>query len=88
MNKTLRLGIIGLGHRAVYLMKLYKTHPNWKIVALCDTARPLVDAAAAVLGDPMLNASHHMKKWSGRYLWTHYLSLLIPIYKRTWHVMP
>ncbi len=52
MNKTLRLGIIGLGHRAVYLMKLYKTHPNWKIVALCDTARPLVDAAAAVLGDP------------------------------------
>lgn len=51
-QKQIRLGIIGMGRRAVYLMKLYKAHPNWKIVALCDKAEPLVQSAAAALGLP------------------------------------
>ena len=51
-HKKLRLGIVGLGHRAIHLMKLYKAHPNWTIVALCDKAKPLVESAAAILGQP------------------------------------
>lgn len=51
-QKKLRLGIVGLGHRAVHLMQLYKAHPNWTVVALCDKAEPLVDSAAKKLGLP------------------------------------
>jgi predicted dehydrogenase len=51
-KKVIRLAIVGLGHRAAYLMKLYKAHPDYKIVALCDQARPLVEAAAVALEEP------------------------------------
>lgn len=47
MKKTkIRLGIAGLGHRAVYLAKLYKAHENYEIVALCDKYPARLEAAA------------------------------------------
>jgi predicted dehydrogenase len=51
-QKKLRLGVVGLGHRAVHLMRLYNAHPLWQVVALCDKYQALTQKTAAALGQP------------------------------------
>jgi predicted dehydrogenase len=51
MNKV-RIGFVGLGHRGIYLSKLYQQRiKDCKVVALCDRIKPLVEEGAAQLGD-------------------------------------
>jgi len=49
LNRKVRLGVIGLGPRGVYVAKLYAKHPDCEIVALCDRVAVTVEQAAAVL---------------------------------------
>ncbi|WP_246608920.1 Gfo/Idh/MocA family protein [Paenibacillus agaridevorans] len=49
MNRKVRLGVIGLGPRGVYIAQLYARHPDCEIVALCDRVGPTVEQAAVAL---------------------------------------
>ncbi len=53
MSKSVRWGIIGLGHRGRALAYLYHSVvPNSKVIAVCDKKRSLAEKTVAVLKDP------------------------------------
>ena len=55
-QQTLNLGIVGLGPRARYLIKLYQTHPAWNITAICDKYQRNIDLARGEMIDKTVPA--------------------------------
>jgi predicted dehydrogenase len=49
-NDRVRLGVIGSGHRAQYVMEMFKRVPNVEIVAVCDIYGPARAKALQVAG--------------------------------------
>ncbi|HLK18683.1 MAG TPA: Gfo/Idh/MocA family oxidoreductase [Bryobacteraceae bacterium] len=49
-NDRIRLGVIGTGGRATYLMRLVKNLPNVDLVAVCDVYGPHMRKAAEIAG--------------------------------------
>jgi predicted dehydrogenase len=50
-NDRIRLGVLGSGGRAQYLMKLFKEHPEVELVAVCDVYSPKRQKAREIAGE-------------------------------------
>lgn len=55
-HSSLRIGIVGLGPRARYLIKLYEAHPAWRIAAICDRHQRNIDLAWQEMADKTVPA--------------------------------
>src|SRR5881397_3085252 len=49
-NDKIRVGVLGTGERAQYLMTLFKKVPLTEIVAVCDVFQPHLDAGLKIAG--------------------------------------
>ncbi len=49
-NDRIRVGVLGTGERAQYLMTLFKEAPLTEVVAVCDVFQPHLDAALKIAG--------------------------------------
>ncbi len=49
-NEKIRVGVLGSGQRAQYLMTLFKKSPEVEIVAVCDVYEPHREKALSILG--------------------------------------
>lgn len=48
-QKKVKIGFAGLGRRGRHLLKLYASHPQCEVVAICDILPPMVELAASEL---------------------------------------
>ena len=49
-NNKIRVGVLGTGERAQYLMTLFKKHPDVEFVAVCDVYAPRREEALKIAG--------------------------------------
>src|SRR5579872_2436824 len=49
-NDRIRVGVLGSGHRARYVMEFFKTIPDIEFVAVCDVYAPARASALEIAG--------------------------------------